>query len=50
MIYLLGTIGSALFTIFENNLAIQAITAKEKDLVYIERLRRAYTQDAGRNV
>jgi len=49
-IYLLGTVGSALFTMFENNLAVQAITAKEKDLVYIERLRRAYTQDAGRNV
>tara|TARA_R110000751_G_C13763368_1_gene479419 strand:+ start:429 stop:1082 length:654 start_codon:yes stop_codon:yes gene_type:complete len=49
-IYLLGTVGNALFTYFENNLAVQAITAKEKDLVWMERLRRAYTQDPGRNV
>ena len=34
----------------ETNLAVAAVTAEEKDLVYIERLRRAYTQDAGRNV
>ena len=32
------------------NLVSQAVTVKEKDLVYIERLRRAYTQDPGRNV
>jgi len=30
------------------NLVSQAVTVKEKDLVYIERLRRAYTQDPGR--
>lgn len=28
----------------ETNLVVQAVTAHEKDLVYIERLRRAYTQ------
>jgi len=32
------------------NLVGQAVTVKEKDLVYIERLRRAYTQDRGRNI
>ena len=32
------------------NFVIGGVTAHEKDLVYIERLRRAYTQDAGRNV
>ena len=32
------------------NFVIGGVTAQEKDLVYIERLRRAYTQDAGRNV
>jgi hypothetical protein len=32
------------------NLVSQAVTVKEKDLIYIERLRRAYTQDPGRNV
>ena len=32
------------------NLVCQAVTGKESDLVYIERLRRAYTQDPGRNV
>jgi hypothetical protein len=35
--------------IYSTNLVSQAITGKEKDLVYIERLRRAYTQDPGRN-
>jgi hypothetical protein len=30
--------------IFPTNLVVQAITAEEKDLVYIERLRRSYTQ------
>jgi len=32
------------------NFVIGGVTGQEKDLVYIERLRRAYTQDAGRNV
>jgi hypothetical protein len=32
------------------NFVIGGVTAHEKDLVYVERLRRAYTQDAGRNV
>jgi len=32
------------------NYVIGGVTGQEKDLVYIERLRRAYTQDAGRNV
>ena len=30
--------------IYPTNLVVQAITAEEKDLVYIERLRRSYTQ------
>lgn len=34
----------------DTNLAVAAVTAEEKQLVYIERLRRAYTQDPGRNV
>lgn len=32
------------------NFVIGGVTGHEKDLVYVERLRRAYTQDAGRNV
>ena len=32
------------------NFIIGGVTAQEKDLIYIERLRRAYTQDPGRNV
>jgi hypothetical protein len=32
------------------NFVIGGVTGHEKDLVYIERLRRAYTQDPGRNV
>jgi hypothetical protein len=32
------------------NFLVGGVTAHEKDLVYIERLRRAYTQDPGRNV
>lgn len=32
------------------NYLIGGVTGHEKDLVYIERLRRAYTQDPGRNV
>jgi len=32
------------------NFVIGGVTGQEKDLVYIERLRRAYTQDPGRNV
>jgi len=32
------------------NYLIGGVTGQEKDLVYIERLRRAYTQDPGRNV
>jgi hypothetical protein len=38
------------FFMYPTNLVCQAVTGKEKDLVYIERLRRAYTQDSGRNV
>ncbi|AXH79487.1 MAG: hypothetical protein [Circular genetic element sp.] len=45
-----AAVGAATLTIYSTNLVSQAITGKEKDLVYIERLRRAYTQDAGRNV
>jgi hypothetical protein len=33
------------FAIYPANLVAQAVTAEEKDLVYIERLRRAYTQE-----
>lgn len=32
------------------NFVIGGVTGQEKDLIYIERLRRAYTQDPGRNV
>jgi len=35
---------------YGTNFIIGGVTAHEKDLVYIERLRRAYTQDPGRNV
>lgn len=38
------------FVLYPQNVIIGGVTSKEKDLVYIERLRRAYTQDAGRNV
>ena len=38
------------FILYPQNIVIGGVTAHEKDLVYIERLRRAYTQDAGRNV
>ena len=44
-----AAIGPASLTIYSTNLVSQAITGKEKELVYIERLRRAYTQDPGRN-
>ena len=44
-----GAVGTCTLTIYSTNLVSQAITGKEKDLVYIERLRRAYTQDPGRN-
>jgi len=37
-------------TVSSCNFLIGGVTAHEKDLVYIERLRRAYTQDPGRNV
>lgn len=33
------------FQMYSANLVCQAVTGKEKDLVYIERLRRAYTQE-----
>jgi len=36
-------------TIYPANLVCQAVTGKEKDLIWVERLRRAYTQDPGRN-
>ena len=42
-------LGTTQLGIYSTNLVSQAITGKEKDLVYIERLRRAYTQDPGRN-
>ena len=42
-------VGVATLSIYSTNLVSQAITGKEKDLVYIERLRRAYTQVPGRN-
>lgn len=35
---------TAVLTVYSTNLVVQAITAEEKDLVYIERLRRSYTQ------
>jgi hypothetical protein len=44
-----GAPGTTTLGIYSTNLVSQAITGKEKDLVYIERLRRAYTQDPGRN-
>jgi hypothetical protein len=44
-----AAIGPATLVIYSANLISQAVTGKEKDLVYIERLRRAYTQDPGRN-
>jgi len=44
-IYLIEPNASSLLNYYPNNLAIQAITGREKDLVYIERLRRAYTQE-----
>jgi len=37
-------IGVSSLGIYSTNLVSQAITGKEKDLVYIERLRRSYTQ------
>jgi hypothetical protein len=37
------------FQMYAANLVCQAVTGKEKDLIWIERLRRAYTQDPGRN-
>jgi len=40
--------GATPTTINSTNLVSQAMTGKEKDLVWIERLRRAYTQDPGR--
>jgi len=38
------------FVLYPQNIIIGGVTGQEKDLVYIERLRRAYTQDPGRNV
>lgn len=38
------------FNVGPVNYVVGGVTSKEKDLIYIERLRRAYTQDAGRNV
>ena len=37
-------VGSSTLAIYSTNLVSQAITGKEKDLIYIERLRRSYTQ------
>jgi len=37
-------VGTSSLSIYSTNLVSQAITGKEKDLVYIERLRRSYTQ------
>ena len=45
-----GTASGGSFTLGACNYVIGGVTAHEKDLVYIERLRRAYTQDPGRNV
>jgi hypothetical protein len=44
MIWANGSGDSESFTIGGTNLIIQAVTAKEKDLVWIERLRRSYIQ------
>jgi hypothetical protein len=38
------------FVLYPQNIILGGVTGQEKDLVYIERLRRAYTQDPGRNV
>jgi hypothetical protein len=47
-VYVLNPAGNAEetgnFQVYPSNLVSQALTGKEKDLVYIERLRRAYTQ------
>lgn len=52
-VYVINPVGEnndpGTFIMYPVNLVAQAVTGKEKDLVYIERLRRAYTQDAGRN-
>jgi len=37
------------FVLCPQNIIIGGVTSHEKDLVYIERLRRAYTQDRGRH-
>ena len=48
-VYVLNPLGNpgdnGAFQLYQTNLVAQAITGKEKDLVYIERLRRAYTQE-----
>jgi len=43
-IYYVSMGGTSSMSVFPSNLVVQAITAREKDLVWIERLRRAYTQ------
>lgn len=45
-----GTGAADTLTLGGTNFVIGGVTGHEKDLVYIERLRRAYTQDPGRNV
>jgi hypothetical protein len=45
-----ATISGLSFESAGTNFVIGGVTGQEKDLVYIERLRRAYTQDPGRNV
>ena len=48
-VYVLNPAGNAgqsgTFQVYDSNLVCQAATGKEKDLVYVERLRRAYTQE-----
>jgi hypothetical protein len=39
-----GVSATDTLTVYPTNLVVQAITGEEKDLVYIERLRRSYTQ------
>jgi len=43
-IYLVSMTGDSSLLVYASNLVIQAMTAREKDLVWIDRLRRAYTQ------
>ena len=49
---IISTEGAGVESVIYNatNFVIGGVTGHEKDLVYVERLRRAYTQDRGRNV